>query len=113
MAAALAKYQHFSKTQFPTLFQYESWAGADLMIKGLQMAGANPTRPAVIKDLRRITNYTANGLLPRPIDYATVFGHDPPQQCVWVLRAEKGGFVPQSSQPVCGTDIKGSASGSS
>ena len=50
MAAALEKYQHFSKSQFPTLFQYETWAGADLMIRGLQMAGANPTRAAVIKD---------------------------------------------------------------
>jgi hypothetical protein len=113
MAAALQKYEHFSKTQFPTLFQYESWAGADLMIRGLQMAGANPTRPAVIRDLRSITNYTANGLLPKPIDYATVFGHDPPQQCVWVLRAEKNGFVSQSSQPVCGTDIKGTGSAGS
>ena len=109
MAAALQKYEHFSKTQFPTLFQYEAWAGADLMIRGLQMAGANPTRAAVIKDLRSITNYTANGLLPRPIDYATVFGHDPPQQCVWVLKAERNGFVPYSSQPECGTDIRGTA----
>ena len=113
MAAALQKYEHFTKAQFPTLFQYEAWAGADLMIKGLQMAGANPTRTAVIKDLRSIKNYTANGLLPKPIDYATIFGHDPPQQCVWVLKAEKNGFVPYSSQPVCGTDIKGTASGSS
>ena len=89
MAAALQKYQHFSKTQFPTLFQYETWAGADLMIKGLEMAGADPTRATVIKDLRSIKNYTANGLLPKPIDYATNFGHDPAEQCVWVLRAEK------------------------
>jgi branched-chain amino acid transport system substrate-binding protein len=113
MAAALQKYEHFTKAQFPTLFQYEAWAGADLMIKGLQMAGANPTRTAVIKDLRSIKNYTANGLLPKPIDYATIFGHDPPQQCVWVLKAEKNGFVPYSSQPVCGTDIKRTVSGSS
>ena len=113
MAAALQKYQHFSKTQFPTLFQYETWAGADLMIKGLEMAGADPTRAAVIKDLRSIKNYTANGLLPKPIDYATNFGHDPAEQCVWVLRAEKSGFVPASSQPVCGTDIKGTSSASS
>ena len=113
MAAALQKYQHFSKTQFPTLFQYETWAGADLMIKGLQMAGANPTKAAVIKDLRSIKNYTANGLLPKPIDYVTNFGHDPVEQCVWVLRAEKSGFVPFSSQPVCGTDIKGTSSTSS
>ena len=67
MAAALEKYQHFSKSQFPTLFQYETWAGADLMIRRLQMAGANPTRAAVIKDLRSIKSYTANGLLPKPI----------------------------------------------
>ena len=110
MAAALQKYQHFSKGQFPTLFQYESWAGADLMIKGLQLAGANPTRATVIKDLRGLQSYTANGLLPKPIDYSTVFGHDPPQQCVWVLRAAKAGFVPVSAQPVCGTDIKGTSS---
>jgi branched-chain amino acid transport system substrate-binding protein len=113
MAAAFQKYQHFSKTQFPTLFQYETWAGADLMIRGLQMAGANPTRAVVIKDLRSIKNYTANGLLPKPIDYSTNFGHDPAEQCVWVLRAEKSGFVSYSSQPVCGTDIKGTSSANS
>lgn len=113
MAAALRKYEYFSKTQFPTLFQYETWAGADLMIKGLEMAGANPTRAAVIRKLRSITRYTVNGLLPKPIDYATIFGHDPPQQCVWVLRARKAGFVPYSSHPVCGTDLKGGASSAS
>ncbi len=112
MAAALQKYQHFSKTQFPTLFQYETWAGADLMIKGLEMAGTTPTRTAVIKDLRSIKDYTADGLLPKPIDYSTIFGHDPAEQCVWVLRAEKSGFVP-SPQPVCGMDIKATSSGNS
>ena len=112
MAAALQKYQHFSKSQFPTLFQYEAWSGANLMIQGLQMAGAHPTRSAVIKDLRSIKNYTANGLLPNPIDYSTTFGHDPPEQCVWVLRAEKSGFAP-SKQTICGTDIKGTSTASS
>ncbi len=109
MAAALQKYQHFSKTQFPTLFQYEAWAGADLMIKGLQMAGQNPTHADVIKALRSIRSYDANGLLPNPIDYATTFGHDPPQQCVWVLQARQNGFVPTSSQTICGTDIPGTS----
>jgi branched-chain amino acid transport system substrate-binding protein len=109
MAAALQKYEHFSKTQFPTLFQYEAWAGADLMIKGLQMAGPNPTHAGVIKALRSITSYDANGLLPNPIDYATTFGHDPPKQCVWVLQARKNGFVSTSSQTICGTDIPGTS----
>jgi hypothetical protein len=39
MQAALEKYGHFTKTQFPTIEQYEAWVGADLMIKGLQLAG--------------------------------------------------------------------------
>jgi branched-chain amino acid transport system substrate-binding protein len=107
MAAVLQKYQHFSKDQFPTLFQYESWSGADLMIRGLEMAGSHPTRAAVIKDLRGLKDYTDNGLLPNPIDYSTIFGHDPHQQCVWVLQAHKNGFVPVSSEPTCGTDISG------
>src|SRR6516164_284895 len=109
MAAALQKYQHFSKNQFPTLFQYETWAGADLLIKGLQMAGRNPTRAGVVRALRSIKSYDANGLLPNPVNYATIFGRDLPKTCVWVLRAQKSGFVPVSSQPVCGTDIPGTS----
>ena len=42
MQAAMEKYAHFTSSQFPTFGQNEAWAGADLMIKGLQMAG--PTR---------------------------------------------------------------------
>jgi branched-chain amino acid transport system substrate-binding protein len=109
MAAALQKYEHFSKSQFPTLFQYETWAGADLLIKGIQKAGRNPTRAGVTSALRHITNYTADGLLPNPIDYTTIFGHDLPKTCVWVLRAQTSGFAPVSSQPVCGTDIAGTS----
>ena len=66
MQAAMEKYAHFTKTQFPTFGQYEAWAGADLMIKGLQMAGPNPTHAAVIKDLRSLKSYNVNGLLPGP-----------------------------------------------
>jgi branched-chain amino acid transport system substrate-binding protein len=109
MAMALQRYQHFSTGQFPTLFQYESWAGADLMIKGLEMAGANPNRQGVITALRSLKSYDAGGLLPRSINYSTIFGHDQTESCVWVLRAEKNGFVPISAQPVCGTDIPGTS----
>lgn len=115
MQAAMEKYAGFSKNQFPTPGQYEAWAGADLMVTGLERAGANPSHAAVIKDLRSLKSYNANGLLPNPINYSTIFGHDLPKQCVWVLQAEKAGFVPTSPQPVCGTDLPGTstASGSS
>jgi branched-chain amino acid transport system substrate-binding protein len=106
MAAALMKYAHFTKTEFPSFGQDLSWLGCDLMIEGLQRAGQNPSRADVVKALRGITSYNGNGLLPIRINYSTVFGHDLPQ-CAWVLRAEKSGFVPISSKPVCGTDYAG------
>ena len=42
MQSALEKYAHFSKTQFPSYSQYEAWAGADLMIKGLRVGWQEP-----------------------------------------------------------------------
>lgn len=113
MQAAMEKYAGFTKSDFPSFSQYEAWAGADLMIKGLDLAGKNPTRAVVIKDLRGLKSYTANGLLPEPINYSKIFGHDLPRQCSWVMQAEKSGFVPVSSQPVCGMDISGTSTASS
>ena len=112
MQAAMEKYAHFTKSQFPSFGQYEAWAGADLMIQGLLMAGSNPTHAAVIKDLRNLKSYNANGLLPQSINYSTIFGHDLPKQCTWVMQAGGSGFTPVSSQPVCGTDLPGTSTAS-
>ncbi len=108
MVAALQRYQGRSPANFPTFDVYESWLGADLMIKGLQRAGANPTPADVIKTLRGIRSYNGNGILPVSYDYATNFGHNGPQ-CSWFMRAEPHGFVPVSSAPICGHDIPGTA----
>lgn len=113
MQSALEKYEGFTASEFPTFSQYEAWAGADLMIKGLELAGANPTRAAVIKDLRGVTSYNANGLLPVTIDYSTIFGHNPAMTCGWFLQARKSGFVPVSSQPFCGKDVAGTSTATS
>jgi ABC-type branched-subunit amino acid transport system substrate-binding protein len=107
MQSALEKYAHFTSSEFPSFSQYESWLGADLMIKGLQMAGPNASHAAVISALRSIKNYNGNGLLPESINYSTDFGHDPAKMCGWYMKAEKSGFVAVSSQPWCGTDLAG------
>jgi branched-chain amino acid transport system substrate-binding protein len=108
MGAALRKYAKFTKSQFPTFSQYEAWMGADLMIKGLQLAGPNPSHAAVIKDLRGLKSYNGNGLLPITINYSTIFGHDAPQ-CEWFVQAQKSGFVPVSAKPICGHDVVGTS----
>jgi ABC-type branched-subunit amino acid transport system substrate-binding protein len=112
MQAAMQKYEHFSKTQFADFGQSEAWAGADLMIKGLQLAGKNPTRANVIKDLRHLKAYNANGILPQTINFTNDFGHDPAQTCAWFMKAGKTGFTPVSAAPVCGTDIPGTSTAS-
>jgi branched-chain amino acid transport system substrate-binding protein len=106
MAAALQRYAGFTPGQFPTYAQYQGWLGADLMIRGLQGAGANPTHQSVIKALRAIKGYNGNGLLPITIDYSTVFGKDLPT-CIWVLRATPQGFAPVSPNAFCGSDVPG------
>ena len=67
----------------------------------------------MIKDLRGLKSYNANGLLPESINYSTIFGHDPAKTCAWVMQAEKTGFVAISSQPDCGTDLPGTSTASS
>jgi hypothetical protein len=77
------------------------------MIKGLQLAGKNPTSAGVIKALRNLKLYNGAGLLPQTINFSTIFGHDLPKSCGWFVKAEANGFVPVLSQPSCGTDIPG------
>ncbi len=112
MQAVLEKYDHYTKADFPSFSESNGWLGADLMIRGLEGAGSNPTRSAVIKSIRSVKNYNGNGLLPNTINFSTVFGHDLPI-CVWTVRAEKNGFVPTQSTPTCGTDIPGTKASSS
>jgi branched-chain amino acid transport system substrate-binding protein len=109
LVSALQKYQHRSPANFPTYVVDEAWVGADLMIKGLQLAGRNPSRTSVIEALRGIKSYNADGLLPEPINFSTIFGHNLPKQCAWYLQAQKNGFVPLSAKPVCGTYIASTA----
>lgn len=109
MAAALQRFENRPPSRFPTFNIYESWLGADLMIKGLELAGPNPTRAKVINDLRHLKSYNGNGILPVSINYSTIFGHDLAKSCGWYMQAKPKGFVPVTSQPVCGHDLPGTS----
>ena len=113
MQAALERYAGFTAAQFPTFGQYESWLGADLLIKGLELAGTSPTHAGVIHALRNLKSYDGGGILPESIDYSTIFGHDLQPQCLWRVQAEKTGFVPLTTKPTCGSDIPGSSTAQS
>jgi branched-chain amino acid transport system substrate-binding protein len=85
----------------PGFDTYEGWVAADLMIKGLQAAGPNPTRKSFITNLSKVTNYDAGGLLPSPVDFSK-FGQPPAMECAYYPQLEGTHFIVPGDKPVCG-----------
>ena len=50
-------------TWVPDLYTLFGWLSADLFVQALKAAGPHPTRGAVIAQLKKITNFGANGLV--------------------------------------------------
>jgi ABC-type branched-subunit amino acid transport system substrate-binding protein len=113
MQATLERYDRWTASQFPTYSDDTTWLGAELMIKGLEGAGPNPTRASVVTALHGITKWDGDGLLPFTINFSKDFGHPASANCIWLTRAEPRGFVPLGTAPVCGTYIAGTSSISS
>lgn len=74
------------------------WIVADLFAKGLQMAGPNPTRSAVVNKLNTITHWTGEGLI-RAIDWTKMHNGDGPTDCTAVVQVQHGQFVPVFDSP--------------
>jgi branched-chain amino acid transport system substrate-binding protein len=75
------------------------WLGAEAFIKGLEVAGDNPTRESFITNLRQVHNYDAGGL-EAPFDYATV--QTSTEQCYFFVTVHNGKFVPDGKKAKCG-----------
>ncbi len=110
------------------LKQYTSWPGglpsieidtsyesADLMIKGLQLAGPNPTDKTVISKLCNLKCWTSEGLIAAPGDDFQHFGTlagVPKTNCAPLLQLKAKSFVPAlGGKKVCGKLVSTAASG--
>jgi branched-chain amino acid transport system substrate-binding protein len=105
--AVLKKYANIPTLDFETAFGYTDGL---LLIKGLQVAGKSPTRSSFITKLRAVTNWTANGLAPVPVNFATAMRHPSlfgPGNCVWLVKITGKTFVPQSKAPICAPTVSG------
>ena len=103
--SALKTYAHY--TGIPGYDYTQGWLGADLMIKGLQLAGKNPTRPGFIAALSKDTDYSADGLLASPENFAK-FGQVPATSCFYFPQLVGKHFVTKSPKPICGNRISSS-----
>jgi branched-chain amino acid transport system substrate-binding protein len=103
----LKKYTSFAGG-IPSLNIENSYLAADVMINGLEHAGADPTRTAFISNLRKVSNYTAEGLLSTPIIFSHfgTLGMFPKKACGPLLEIKGKDFVPAVN--VCGSLVKGS-----
>lgn len=74
------------------------YLGADLLIKGLKLAGKCPTRASFINNLRNLTKYDGAGLLPAPVSFKGpgVVPNGNPGLCTWFIIAKGADLVPDA-----------------
>ena len=108
--ADLTKYSNFRGV--PDFGVYTGYLAADLLIKGLQAAGKNPTRDGYITATKGLNTWDAAGLGCQPVDVsAQGFGTAPKTVCSWYLQIKNGKFVPYNKTPIKGTLIPESING--
>jgi branched-chain amino acid transport system substrate-binding protein len=101
--AAFKQYEGFSGV--PGFDWSQGYTSADLLIKGLQLAGQNPTRASFVSNLRQVKSYDAGGLLATPVSFSNPTAI-PTTQCAYYDQLQGHKFVLVTPKPVCGTLIK-------
>jgi branched-chain amino acid transport system substrate-binding protein len=100
--ADVTKYTSFRGV--PDFGVYTGYLAADLLIKGLQAAGKNPTRDGYITATKGLNTWDGAGLGCQPVDVsAQGFGTAPKTACGWYLQIKNDKFVPYSKKPITGT----------
>jgi branched-chain amino acid transport system substrate-binding protein len=97
-------------TSAPTFAEYMGYLSIDLLVEGLQKAGAHPSQASLIKTLNGIKSYNAAGLLG---SYSLNVGARTPvpsgvDNCLWFIKETGTTYqlVP-GAEPECGTLISG------
>ena len=107
MLDALKKYDPGYKGGIPDYGLYGSYLSADLMIKGLELAGKNPTRADFISNLRKVKKYDAGGILPSPTSFAGLGTRAiiPKTICGYYMELEGSQFHVITGKPICGSTV--------
>ena len=76
------------------------WLNADLFYRGLQAAGPNFSRQALIDAINKMTDYNSDGLI-NPVDWTTAHFQDPSTTrfCQFISKIQDSKFTMVFSQP--------------
>ncbi|MGX7680878.1 ABC transporter substrate-binding protein [Jatrophihabitans sp. DSM 45814] len=89
----------------PTYAIQSAYLAMSAFVRGLQEAGANPTRESYMTALRGVKDFDADGLkAPLKIDFSN---YSPDQTCSWVVKLEGKKFIPIPNIPYCGKKLDG------
>jgi branched-chain amino acid transport system substrate-binding protein len=85
----------------PTYAEQVSYLSMAALARGLQAAGAAPTRQKFIDSLRSVKDFDGDGLLaPLKVDFSD---YEPAKVCLWLVTLTGTKFVPvPAASPVCG-----------
>ena len=74
------------------------------------MAGTNPTRQSLMAGMRKVSNWTDDGLAVEPVTWAS-FGKAPKATCATYLQFNGNQYVPypKSGKAFCGKPIPGTS----
>ncbi|MGY1746427.1 ABC transporter substrate-binding protein [Blastococcus sp. SYSU D00695] len=87
----------------PGFYEGQGWLAADLLLHGLERAGCDADRAALVDTLQRTDDWDGGGLYPRPVPQSTTAYAE---QCSFYVRLEGEAFVPlHDGLPVCGTPV--------
>ncbi|HUZ09898.1 MAG TPA: ABC transporter substrate-binding protein [Acidimicrobiales bacterium] len=104
MMSTLKKYDSGYSGGIPDFGLIGSYLSADLAIKGLSVAGKNPTRSSFITNLRKVGSYNAGGILPSPVTFqhfGTV-GMFPKTACSYYAHLQNDKFTIYTGKAICG-----------
>jgi len=89
----------------------QGFLGADLLIKGLKVAGKCPTRASFINNLRNVTNYDGGGLVPEKVSFRPgLMPNGNPALCTWFMIAKGTDLVPDA-KVTCGAKYYDTSTG--
>jgi hypothetical protein len=104
MLNALKKYDN-GFTGIPDLGLFSGYLATDLMIYGLEHAGKSPTQAAFISNMRKVSGYTAGGILSSPTTFQHfgTAGMLPKTACGWYVKLVGSKFeVYNGGKTICG-----------
>jgi hypothetical protein len=86
---------------YPTFGATDAYISAALVLKGLQVAGANPTHQSFISGLSQVSNWNGEGLLAAPVSF-NHFGTSEKTYCEFYVHVQGEQFVSvNGGKPFC------------